>query len=522
MTHPGSRRSGRRGRTLAIPVGLALTASLALLSAVPAAAAPEDATAATAPGATAPGAGPALSYVVNLTGEGKGAVKQARRAIERAGGRVVTAYEQIGVVVAHSGNPAFAEEVRAQRGVSSVGATRTAPLTAVQTTQEGTTEVLGAAEAARAAAAAAPGQEPLEPSQWDLRAIKADQAHKINDGSPDVTVGVIDTGVDDTHPDLAANFSRGQSANCVGGVADTTEGAWRPYPDGSDHGTHVAGTVAAARDGAGISGVAPGVKVAAIKVSDPGSGLFYTESVVCGFMFAAEKGIEITNNSYYVDPWYFNCTTDDDQKALVEAIGRASRYAERRGTLNVASAGNENWDLASDAIVDDTSPNDTTPVPRTIDPSVCLDLPTQLPGVVSVSAVGPEGFRSYYSSYGLGVVDVAGPGGDKWQKAATPDANGRVLSTLPGGAYGYKQGTSMAAPHVAGVAALIKSRHPWASPAQIQLLLKVQADNPGCPEHILDPATGKPIPATTCQTGALGRTGYYGAGVVNALKAVKW
>src|SRR5581483_6102859 len=119
-----------------------------------------------------------------------------------------------------------------------------------------------------AARSAEPGQEPLEGLQWDLRAIKADQAAKVNPGSRDVTVGVIDTGVDDTHPDLAPNFSRSQSASCVTGKADTSPGAWRPFDPAQDyHGTHVAGTIAAARNGTGIAGVAPGAKVSAIKVS---------------------------------------------------------------------------------------------------------------------------------------------------------------------------------------------------------------------------------------------------------------
>ncbi|MBW5482717.1 S8 family serine peptidase [Streptomyces bambusae] len=515
MAHLGSRTSGKNRRALAVPVGLALTASLAFLPSVAASAAPLDLTAATT--AKPDTTGPKLSYVANLATYAS--VTAAKKAVERAGGTVVTAYEQIGVIVAHSQNPDFAKQLRAQRGLFvSVGATRTAPLQSVQTTEEGTTQKLSAADAAKAAAQAGPGAEPLEPNQWDLRTIKADEAHKINDGSQDVTVGVIDTGVDDTHPDLAPNFSREQSANCVGGVADTTEGAWRPYADGSDHGTHVAGTIAAPRNGVGISGVAPGVKVAGIKVSEPGTSLFYTEAVVCGFMFAAEKGIEVTNNSYYVDPWYFNCKTDDDQKALVEALTRATKYAERKGVLNVAAAGNENWDLAADSIVDDSSPNDTTPSPRTIDPKVCLDIPTQLPGVVTVSATGDKGFKSYYSSYGLGVVDVAAPGGDKWQVPNTPDANGRVLSTVPGG-YGYKQGTSMATPHVAGVAALLKSAHPTATPSQLQYMLKAQATKAACPEKVYD-ATGTLIDATTCQS-KWGQTGYYGYGVVDALKAVK-
>ncbi|MER5873447.1 S8 family serine peptidase [Streptomyces sp. NPDC002044] len=516
MAHLGPRSARKHGR-LAVPVGLALTASLAFLPSIAASAAPLGNTAATATASKPDTSGPKLSYVANLTAYGT--VKQAKKAIERAGGTVVTSHPQIGVVVAHSQNPEFAQQLRAQRSLFvSVGATRTAPLTTVQTTEEGTTQRLGAAEAAKAAAQAEPGQEPLESNQWDLRAIKADQAHTINDGSRNVTVGIIDTGVDDTHPDLAANFSKKQSANCVGGVADTSEGAWRPYADGSDHGTHVAGTIGAPRNGVGVSGVAPGVQIAAIKVSEPATSLFYTEAVVCGFMFAAEKGIEVTNNSYYVDPWYFNCKTDDDQKALVEALTRASKYAERKGVLNVAAAGNENFDLSADSITDETSPNDTTPVPRTIDPRVCLDVPTQLPGVVTVTATGDKGFKSYYSSYGLGVADVSAPGGDKWQVPGTPDANGRILSTIPGG-YGYKQGTSMATPHVAGVAALLKSAHPKATPAQLQTMLKGQATKTACPAQVYD-ATGVLIDATTCES-KWGQTGYYGHGVVDALKAVK-
>ncbi|MGW7110819.1 S8 family serine peptidase [Streptomyces xanthophaeus] len=517
MAHLGSRSFSGRRRALSVPVGLALTASLAFLPAVAASAAPLGSTADAATASKADTTGPKLSYVANLTAYGT--VKQAKKAIERAGGTVVKAHDQIGVVVAHSQNPDFAKQLRAQRSLFvSVGATRTAPLQTVQTTEEGTTQRLSAADATKAAAEAAPGQEPLEANQWDLRSIKADQAHKINDGSRNVTVGVIDTGVDDTHPDLAGNFSKSQSANCVGGVADTSEGAWRPYADGSDHGTHVAGTIAAPRNGVGISGVAPGVQISAIKVSEPATSLFYTEAVVCGFMFAAEKGIEVTNNSYYVDPWYFNCKSDDDQKALVEALSRASKYAERKGVLHVAAAGNENYDLSADSITDDTSPNDTTPVPRTIDPRVCLDVPTQLPGVVTVTATGDKGFKSYYSSFGLGVADVSAPGGDKWQVPATPDANGRVLSTIPGG-YGYKQGTSMATPHVAGVAALLKSAHPSATPSQLQSMLKGQATKTACPTQVYD-AAGVLIDATTCES-KWGQTGYYGYGVVDALKAVK-
>ncbi|MFF8967740.1 S8 family serine peptidase [Streptomyces sp. NPDC014995] len=503
----------RRRLALAVPVVLSLTASLGFLP-VAASAAPVTTSATqTADAGT-------LAYVVNTKVDHR-TIESVKKAIAAAGGTVTVAYEKIGVLVAHSANPDFGPTIRAVRGVQSAGATRTAPLTLAGTTDEGAVQLLSKADAARtASASAAAGEsEPLEADQWDLRAIGADKAAEINPGSKKVTVAVIDTGVDDTHPDLAPNFSASQSANCVGGVADTSEGAWRPYTEQDYHGTHVAGEIAAARNGIGVAGVAPGAKVSSIKVSDPKDGLFYPENVVCAFVFAADHGVEITNNSYYVDPWLYNCMDDPDQKAIVDAVNRAQLYAQKKGTLNIASAGNSNHDLDADEIVDTSSPDDSTPVTRTVDPHVCLDVPTQLPGVVTVSATGVKGTKSYYSSYGLGVTDVAAPGGDRYQIPETPSANGRILSTMPNNAYGFLQGTSMASPHVAGVAALLKSTHPYASPAALQALLKAQADNPGCPTEPYD-GNGDGVVDATC-VGGKRVNGFFGFGVVNALRAVK-
>ncbi|MEU2284360.1 S8 family serine peptidase [Streptomyces sp. NPDC013178] len=504
----------RRRLALAVPVVLSLTASLGFLPTA-ASAAPV-----TAPASQAADAG-TLAYVVNTKVDHR-TIASVKKAIAAAGGTVTVAYEKIGVLVVHSANPDFGPTIRAVRGVQSAGATRTAPLSPAGTTDEGAVQLLSKAQAAKtASASAAAGEsEPLEADQWDLRAIGADKAAEINPGSKKVTVAVIDTGVDDTHPDLAPNFSASQSANCVGGVPDTSEGAWRPYNPTEDyHGTHVAGEIAAARNGIGVAGVAPGVKVAGIKVSDPKDGLFYPENVVCAFVFAADHGVEITNNSYYVDPWLYNCKDDPDQKAIVDAVNRAQLYAQRKGTLNIASAGNSNHDLDADSIVDTSSPDDSTPVTRTVDPHTCLDVPTQLPGVVTVSATGVKGAKSYYSSYGYGVTDVAAPGGDRYQIPDTPSANGRILSTMPNNAYGYLQGTSMASPHVAGVAALLKSKYPYASPAMLQALLKAQADNPGCPAEPYD-GNGDGVVDATC-VGGKRLNGFFGFGVVNALRAVK-
>ncbi|MEV4925708.1 S8 family peptidase [Streptomyces roseoverticillatus] len=507
----------RRHALLAVPVGLALTASLGLLPGV-AAAAPQAAPVAK----QAATDGPLLSYVVNTSAD-RATVAKVKKAVAAVGGSVVTAYERIGVVVAHSKNPDFAKTLRAVPGVQSAGATRTAPILPAATTDVGKPEKVKLPKTSAAAAArqSAGGAEPLEGLQWDLPAIKADQAAKVNPGSRKVTVGVIDTGVDDTHPDLAPNFSPAQSASCVSGKADTTPGAWRPYDPAKDyHGTHVAGTIAAARNGVGIAGVAPNVKVSALKVSNKDS-LFYAESVVCAFVFAAEHDIAVTNNSYYVDPWMFNCADDPDQKAIGESVARAAKYAQDKGTVNVASAGNSNFDLAAKEIADDSSPNDKgRPAQnRKIDPSVCLDVPAQLPGVVTVSATGAKGQKSYYSNYGLGQIDVAAPGGDKYQVPELPGKDGRILSTLPGGEWGFLQGTSMAGPHVAGVAALLKSAHPKSSPQEIQWLLKAQADNPGCPTAPYDGDGDGKVDAVC--TGTKPVNGFYGFGIVDALDAVR-
>ncbi|MFJ8540157.1 S8 family peptidase [Streptomyces sp. NPDC093591] len=508
MAHLRSRR--RLGLT--VPLALSLTASLGFLPTGASAAPPAK------PAARAADA-PSLAYVVN-TRPDRRSIESVQKAIAAADGTVVITYARIGVIVVHSANPGFAKELRAVRGVQSAGATRTAPLTAAGATDEGPLQLMTRDQAARTTSAAtgADDSEPLEADQWNLRAIGADRAAKINPGSGRVTVAVIDNGVDDTHPDLAPNFSAAQSANCAGGKADTRTGAWRPYTSDDAHGTHVAGEIAAPRNGIGIAGVAPGVKVSGIKVSDPVNGLYYPESVVCAFMFAADHGVEITNNSYYVDPWLYNCMDDPDQRAIVDAVNRAQLYAQKKGTLNLASAGNSAHDLDSDAIVDESSPDDSTAVKRTVDPHECFDVPTQLPGIVTVSATGVQNLKSYYSSYGYGVIDIAAPGGDRLHQIPdTPSKNGRILSTVPNGKYGFLQGTSMASPHAAGVAALLKSRYPYATPGQLKALLKAEADNPGCPESY--DQNGDGTQDAVCEGGKR-FNGFYGFGIVNALDAV--
>ncbi|MFD0636090.1 S8 family peptidase [Catenulispora yoronensis] len=442
--------------------------------------------------------GPLLSYVVN-TRANHGQVQKAEREIADNGGTVVIAYEEIGVIIARSTDPAFGAHLRALKGIDSAGASRTAALAA-----EGDPVDVVSPDSAAATPAA------LQANQWDMRAIGADRAHAVNEGSRSVVVGVLDSGIDATHPNLAPNIDAADSVGCTaGGVPDTSYAAWQPTT--SSHGTHVAGIIAAADNNTGVIGVAPNVRLAAVKVVDDG-GFIYPEYAVCGFVWAGHHHFQVTNNSYFVDPWLYNCTTDPDQAAIVDSVKRAVDFATNNGVLSFAAAGNENQDLAHKT-TDTTSPDDTTPVTRPITTS-CLDIPAELPGVVSVSATGAFNARSYYSSFGQGKVEVAAPGGDRiYQIPDTPDQNGRVLSTLPGGTWGYAQGTSMASPHATGVGALLASTHPGATPAQLRALLDAQADPLSCPATEPDPG------GSTC-TGPAGNDSFYGHGLVDAYRAV--
>jgi subtilisin family serine protease len=342
--------------------------------------------------------------------------------------------------------------------------------------------------------------------QWDMAMTGAARANSVETGNRDVVVGILDSGVDPAHPDLVHALDRSRSAGCLSGAPDRSPQAW--VPTASAHGTHVAGTIAADDDGRGVTGVAPGVRIASVKVVDD-EGFIYPEYAVCGFMWAARQGIEITNNSYFVDPWLLTCADEPGQQVAHEAVRRAVAHATDSGVLSVAATGNAALDLAH-PVTDRRSPDNVPhPAPRWVDDD-CDVLPAELPGVTAVSAVGAKGVRAGYSSYGTGVVDVAGPGGDKAQPTGV-SPSGCVLSTIPGG-YGYACGTSMAAPHVAGVAALLASRHPGSGPAELADLLTSQADPLGCR------AAGGPASYVECDGDV--PDGYYGHGLVDALAAV--
>jgi subtilisin family serine protease len=226
--------------------------------------------------------------------------------------------------------------------------------------------------------------------------------------------------------------------------------------------------------------------------------------------------MRIANNSYFVDPWLLTCDDEPGQSVVREALRRAVGYATQRGVLSVAAVGNENIDL-DEPTVDGHSPtNADTPRLRPVDRG-CEVLPAQLPDVLAVSAVGAASVKSSYSSYGLDVVDVAAPGGDLRQRSPVA-GSGCVLSTVPGG-YGRMCGTSMAAPHVTGVAALVASAHPDADPAELARIVEASASPLACPTGRYDPDSNGTADAH-CTTSDAQRTAFYGAGLLDAASAV--
>ncbi|MFG6193907.1 S8 family peptidase [Nonomuraea sp. JJY05] len=534
-------------------------------------------------------AGP--EYLVFYT---EGGQRQAQQAVERAGGTTLANDAKLGYLTATGGGARFVESVGADGSVVGVSpdrsigfaeAGRAAPVTRrtggakARTVAALSTRGTGGAEArtvafpdARSLIKGASG-EPLAGRQWDMRMIGADRANAKAPGSKQVLVGVIDTGVDGKHPDLAPNFNRELSRNFVTDKPKDEDGETLDGPcevsgckdpvdeDDDGHGTHVASTIAAPINGLGIAGVAPGVQIVNIRAGQD-SGFFFLKPSLDALTYAGDIGVDVVNMSYYVDPWLFNCTANKadskkeqlEQAAVITGMQRALDYARQRGVTLISALGNGSTDLGHPK-VDKESPG--YPVgekkERKVDNS-CINVPAESTGVISVAGLGPSGRKAIYSDYGVEQADVSAPGGDaldgKGARAtrsilgAAPenvlraagriDAKGEpkgadVVKDCKNGTCGYYQyldGTSMAAPHATGVAAILISRFGKPgrgglelAPATVEDLLYKTATPKPCPtpRQYVYKAYGQDI-TQVCE-GDQADNGFFGHGVVDAWKA---
>lgn len=268
--------------------------------------------------------------------------------------------------------------------------------------------------------------------------IDAPEAWDETTGSSTTAVAVIDTGVDITHADLNENlwtnpgeFPADGIDNDLNGYVDDLHGwdFWNndatvyDAGDGDEHGTHVAGTIAAeGNNGTGVTGVIWEAQIMPLKFIGPDYGSI--SGAVKSIDYAVAEGAKISNNSW-------GCGGSDCySKTLKAAIDRA----DSAGHLVVAAAGNDGTD------------NDATPhYPSNYDSS----------NVIAVAATNDTDGLASFSNYGSSSVDLAAPGVG-------------ILSTLPGNSYGSYSGTSMATPHVTGVAALLKSQNLTADDGELK------------------------------------------------------
>ncbi|HWW75616.1 MAG TPA: S8 family serine peptidase, partial [Pyrinomonadaceae bacterium] len=428
------------------------------------------------------------SYV--LSAAKWGAAQSA--AVQAAGGVVTYSHGKSGLATAVSSNPDFASDVTVSGAVSSAAEDMVVqwqqPVHEIQLEESAVT----------------PGNETFINVQWNVRAIEAPAAWAAGFTGQGVRVAVIDGGIWNSHVDLNGSVDTAASRSFVPGFAYNQDAGtfW--------HGTHVAGIIAARDNNFGTIGVAPGATIIGVKVLQEGTGSF--GAVISGILYASTPqteggaGADIINMSLGA-----TFPKAGGSSTLIAALNKAVNYADRNGVLVVSAAGNGGLDLDHSASV--------------------VSVPAESGSGIAVSATGPEGYAvgypngatnfrapASYTNYGNSVINLAAPGGDARLPGnavclvpAVPAGNlvapcwafDLVLSTSRGrGAsttsYTFAAGTSMAAPVVSGVAALVKQRFPGISLGALKAKLQNTADDEGKPGN--DP--------------------FYGKGFVNARRAV--
>jgi subtilisin family serine protease len=474
--------------------------------------------------------GEGKQYVV-VFNQPNGLPQNVERIIGAAGGSILTAVPQIGALAAVSDDPDFAAKIARDPQVRAVSANRTVqvldPLPTLTVLPPDAAEGAGPAEPPGSDAQT--GSEPFYPFQWDKKRMRASNngSYSVQPGRPDVVVAILDTGAEIlpvAHEDIAPNldFARSRSfTNVVLGLnGDPNPASW---DDRNGHGSWCLSAVAAPINGRGISGVAPRVKLVALKViNDDGTANLF--SIALALTYAGVNKFDVASMSLR---WYDAHPIDD--LGLIIATQRAVEFARANGVTPIAALGNENWDISDGSFM---GPFKT--------------IPAELAGVIGVSATGYYNRKAWYSNYGMGKTDVSAPGGDNLTQNAPGSLLGMVVGAwtfedvpgcVPGRCYVLAEGTSMATPNAAGVVALIisqygdftpdNSRKVHMSPTAVEAILQQTANNQPCPEpntvtYTIPQTPPKPpvIQTATCKGEAGGYTNFFGKGIVDALKAV--
>lgn len=403
-----------------------------------------------------------------ILANGNSLSKRLAAKVQAAGGTLTNTIPEVGIAVATSNDPAFAAQLEKAGGIRSV---------VTNLTTEWVTP--GQQVAYEAANPPFSGDDDFFfDLQWGHDAVDAPEAWDAGARGAGARVAVLDGGFDLDHPDLAPNVNLALSADMTG------EGLQYTLPDPFSHGTHVAGTIAAADNAFGVIGVAPEAELVLVKVLfDSGSGTF--ADVIEGIVYAANVDADVINMSLGAALYKSGVPgeyTAREANELKNAIGRAVAYAYQSGTTVFASAGNDAIDGDKDQDL--------------------IHVPSDAPHAISISATAPIGwavdpanafldYQASYTNYGQSVIDFAAPGGDfvyPGNEACTVAGLLRpcwvfdlVFSTGNGSWY-WSAGTSMASPHAAGVAALIVGANGGdMHPAQVEAALRSSADDLGKP-----------------------------------------
>ncbi len=266
---------------------------------------------------------------------------------------------KVGVATVRSANSDFVTDVSRSRAVA--GAARNRPVGeapadkvrdpfAIERMAAQRADAEGRGRVRRSRGAGAPLAEPFADLQWDMRMIHATPkgSYRRQRGSSSVRVGIIDTGVDGSHPDIAPNFNRSLSRNFTTDIplidGPCEEEADASCSDASNvdedgHGTHVAGTIGAPINRLGMAGVAPDVELVNIRAGQD-SGYFFLQPSVDALTYAADIGVDVVNMSYYIDPWLYNCAEQPGRLAggAARAADRSSRPPSGRSPMRARAA----------------------------------------------------------------------------------------------------------------------------------------------------------------------------------------